>query len=277
MGKVAVLYLSWWKNHKQWSGAFLDSISSHAPGANFDLLYLLKEFPEDGSDPAFEKLRDRLNFPLHVVRSADRRFDLNVYLEIAAAHDYDRFLFLNSYSRVLAPNWLSSYLSAFDSRANAGIVAATGSYETMPGLAFPNVHVRTNGFMIDRSLLLRIKPGPLETKRDTNRLEAGADNLTQQIVGQGRVPLVVDRFARAWQVDDWPISRTFRSGRQEGLLIADNRTHNYEVGSAGKRRKLAHLAWGDRAMVAPENAAARALSHLAWKWPAVVQPVWRYG
>ena len=277
MARDAVVYLSWWKNHAQWSAHFLRSIVKYNSGAEFDLIYLLKEFPDGETDAAFERYRGQLTCPTHVFRTPDKRFDLNVYLEAAAKFDFGRMLFLNSYSRILAPDWFAHFQSAFDQIPDAGVIAATGSYETMPPLPFPNVNVRTNAFMIDRALLLDLEPGSLETKRDTNRLEAGANSITRQIVRRGMAPVLVDRFGKAWRSEDWPVSRTFRSGHQEGLLIADNRTHHYEAGSMATRRKLAKLAWGSNAVVLKKSVVGRALSHSAWKWPDLVQNRWSYG
>lgn len=268
-GRTAVVYLSRWHNFKKWSWPFLDSLARNAAGADFDLIYLLKEFPNEQDDPALDEFRDRLACPVRVFRTSDTRYDLNVYREAANNFDHDRFLFLNSYSRILAPNWLAHYLSAFDRVPQTGVVAATGSYETIPGLSFPNVNVRTNAFMIDRVLFNAIETGSLETKADTNRLEAGTASLTRQIVARGLVPLLVDRNGRAWSTDGWPISRTFRSGQQEGLLIADNRTHHYQAGSAAKRLKLARLAWGENAVVAKLSWAKRVRAEIGWRWPRI--------
>jgi hypothetical protein len=41
-------------------------------------------------------------------------------------------------------------------------------------------------------------------------------------------------------------SATYRSGEQENLLIADNRTRHYQEGGRLTRYGLAWLAWGPR-------------------------------
>ena len=43
--------------------------------------------------------------------------------------------------------------------------------------------------------------------------------------------------------EEWALSRTFRSGEQENLLIADNRTDQYANGDEAFRTLLAGLAW----------------------------------
>jgi hypothetical protein len=267
MALQAVFYLSRWGNHPRWSQAFLKGVAAYNAGADFDLVYILKGFPEGVTDPALVEYRSSIARNITEVRVSDESYATNVFLDVAAQVDYERILFLISYSRILAAGWVAAYLRAFDSVPNCGTVGATGGYETIPGTTFPNVNVRTNAFMISRKLLLDLDHGPLSTKRDGQRLEAGPTSITRQVSQKNLVPVLVDRFGKVWQVDDWPESRTFRSGNQEGLLIADNRTHDYEVAGYRKRLKLATLNWGARAVVPHTSIAYRIEREIAWRWP----------
>ncbi len=272
MMRPAVVYLSRWKNHPRWSCAFLESIAFHDAGRDFDLLYVLKGFPPGEDDPALRAHPGDVRACVTEFRISDEGYDLNAYLRVAAQFEHRRMLFFNSYSRILARNWLASYVTAFDSAPNCGIVGATGSFETIPGTTFPNVNVRTNAFMIERELFLSVDPGPLVTKGDCNRFEAGPESLTRQIGRRGLEPLLVDRFGKPWCVSEWPVSRIFRSGRQEALLVADNRTHHYAVAGPAKRLRLARLAWGEVAAVPRISLASRLKSEIAWRWPGGRRP-----
>jgi hypothetical protein len=162
---------------------------------------------------------------------------------------------------------MRSYLNAFDRVPDCGIAGATGGYEPAEGVPFPNVTVRTNAFMMDRQVLLSLNLTPHETKRDGNRLEAGPNSMTRQVEARGLKPVVVDRFGKVWHPDDWPASLTFRSGQQEGLIIADNRTHQYAVANAQRRAYLSALNWGDKAVALPAPVLRKLMSQLSWRWP----------
>lgn len=109
---------------------------------------------------------------------------------------------------------------------------------------FPNPHIRTNAFMIERDLFLTLDAGPLATKRDAYRFEHGRRSMTAQVTSLGLAALVVGRDGAAYLSDGWMASRTYRSGDQENLLVADNQTRAYADGDAATRRDLTWLAWG---------------------------------
>ena len=56
--------------------------------------------------------------------------------------------------------------------------------------------------------------------------------------------MVVGRDGRSYERDRWRESATFRSGGQRNLLIADNRTAQYEQADPAFKRRLEQMAWG---------------------------------
>ena len=58
--------------------------------------------------------------------------------------------------------------------------------------------------------------------------------------------LIVGRDRRAYDVEEWPQSRTFRTHLQENLAVADNQTRGYLAGSPAARQLLTECAWGIR-------------------------------
>jgi hypothetical protein len=109
---------------------------------------------------------------------------------------------------------------------------------------FPAVHLRTNGFVIERELLLSLRAGRLDSKRAVYRLESGRGNMTAQLTALGRPPVVVDRHGTARSAPDWPAGDVFWQGRQQDLLVADNQTRRYANGSPHHRDVLSRFAWG---------------------------------
>ncbi len=111
-------------------------------------------------------------------------------------------------------------------------------------LPFPARHIRTNGFMLTGEVLSRLRTPTPRRKADTYRLESGRRSLTSQVLAMGLEANVVTREGTSFAPADWPTSRTFWSGDQEGLMIADNQTRLYAEGDAGERMALSRYAWG---------------------------------
>ncbi|HVT35522.1 MAG TPA: hypothetical protein VHE37_08060, partial [Nevskiaceae bacterium] len=112
---------------------------------------------------------------------------------------------------------------------------------------FPNPHLRTNGFMAAREVLLQLRVPPIRNKDDAHRFESGVHGFTAQLKGLGLRSLLVGADGKAYEPAEWPESRTFRLGDQDNLLMADNQTRTYLAADADTRRKLSNLAWGARA------------------------------
>lgn len=112
---------------------------------------------------------------------------------------------------------------------------------------FPNYHVRTNGFLVSRRLLLAIEAPTIRWKMDGYRFESGTRSLTRQILALGLRPVVVGRDGRAYEKEDWPASNTFWQEDQANLLLADNQTEAYAKGDPATRWRYARYAWGDQA------------------------------
>ena len=81
-------------------------------------------------------------------------------------------------------------------------------------------------------------------KRVTYRLESGPRSITRQVLARGLRAVVAGRDGRAYDVEEWPRSATYRAGRQQNLLVADNRTGDWERASPRLRRRLSRDAWG---------------------------------
>ena len=109
---------------------------------------------------------------------------------------------------------------------------------------FPNPHVRTSTFMLARARMLALACGPIENKMEALRFESGRRSLTRQIQAMKLEAVVVGRDGEAYAPEHWPRSRTFRMDSQENLLVADNRTAQYDAADAPMRAELRRLAWG---------------------------------
>ena len=112
---------------------------------------------------------------------------------------------------------------------------------------FPAVHLRTNGFLIDRERWLSLASAPSNTKWDTYRLESGRRSITAQLRAAGTPPVVVDAHGVARRPGDWHLADVLFQADQQDLLIADNVTRRYTGATAGQREVLSAFAWADAA------------------------------
>ena len=110
---------------------------------------------------------------------------------------------------------------------------------------FPNPHLRSNCFLINRKQLLGLGFKLEPTKIDCNRFESGVVSLSGVLQRQGKKLLLVGADGRGYDVPDWPNSGTFRLGEQQNLLFGDNQTRSFESYSTKERQALQMLTWGD--------------------------------
>jgi hypothetical protein len=108
---------------------------------------------------------------------------------------------------------------------------------------FPNPHIRTNAFMIERDRLLSLKASSFKTKSAAYKFESGWRSLTAQIMSCHLRPVVVDRNGEVHDIPDWKSSSTFWSDQQANLIVADNRTRDYSEGGQDVRAFLQWNAW----------------------------------
>ncbi|MEM7189255.1 MAG: hypothetical protein AAF439_06560 [Pseudomonadota bacterium] len=228
---------------------FVASYLANDAGVANDLVVVLKGF--DDPTQIRESIQSKVpGVQFHEID--DSGFDINAYRSAAKALQHDVLCFLNSHAQIRAAGWLG-YLSDGLNATNVGAVSASASWEIMDqSTPFPNVHLRTNGFAMRRDEFLALDFGPLATKRDCNRFEAGPNSLTQQILKRDQD---VHMIAASGPVapENWASVSGFRTGDQRELLISDNRSRAYDAASNKKRRRLAKLAWGELAAPAQRD------------------------
>jgi hypothetical protein len=112
---------------------------------------------------------------------------------------------------------------------------------------FPAYHARTNAFIVERELFASLRVRRLRRKMDAWVMESGRASFTRQIERLGMRALVVDREGDTYDRERWPASRTFWQSRQQGLMVADNQTRAYELGTLERRQMLSALAWAGSA------------------------------
>jgi hypothetical protein len=250
---------------------FVTSCEDHPSGTEHDWLLVFKGFP--GNEVPSSYLERAAPLRPSVLTIADEGFDIGAYYAAARANLYEAFCFLNSFSIVLCDGWLG--ILRHHDALDVGLVGTTGSWESLytdlvldlPGgpvsrlrgavrarrellhrrmayPPFPNPHLRSNAFLVRREVLLRMVVPPLATKEEAMYFESGRRSLTRQVLALGLKVLVAGADGSAYPPDAWRTSGTFRSGEQSNLLVADNRTRQYELADPAERARLAAFSWG---------------------------------
>jgi hypothetical protein len=262
--EIAVLHLVWAPLGPQVLEDFVGAYRRWQPGADHRLVVILNGFgtPADRRLAPVERILKGLRHERLQTPEAVR--DLTAYRLSAEQIDAQLLCFLNSYSRPLADGWLTS-LARQHAQPSVGLTGSAGSYESAftaapfflrrrrrrDFLPFPNPHLRTNGFMLARELFLDLEWPPLHSKPAAWAVEGGKQSMSRQVWARGLEVLVVGRDGVAYPPERWRESATYRSGDQRNLLIADNRTRQYEKAPAVRRRQLEKMAWGGSAEGVP--------------------------
>ncbi|HEY7951632.1 MAG TPA: hypothetical protein VID70_01515 [Solirubrobacteraceae bacterium] len=224
---------------------------------------------QDGSllrDDVLAELRDT---PHRLIELERPLTDLAAYGQAAIRLEHEWLCFVNSYGVILAEDWLG-HLARGAQQPGVGIAGATGSWESQAQWRrghpsdwlrrlsavrairrdyprFPNPHIRTTAFMLRRQTVLDLGLSDAVDKHAAYLLESGHDGITRRLGERGQRAVVVGRDGRAYEVDQWPLSCTFRSGKQDNLLVADNRTADWQQAPPRVRRQLSRDAWGELA------------------------------
>lgn len=247
---------------------FVRSLTSHAAGSPCEHFVILKGF---GAAETCSALTVFASLRAQPILLPDTNFDIGAYLLAARQVNNRRLLFLNTSSEILADNWLGHFNRAL-SRKGVGLVGATGSWRSIlsarypRGLRlsnlyrmahfcrdarryppFPNPHIRSNAFMIDRDCFLSLAQPDLPDKETTFAFESGYDGMTRKIAAMGLATLVVDRHGAIFAAADWEAAHVFYSGDQEALLIGDKTTAGYQAASPEVRARLHEATWCDPA------------------------------
>lgn len=266
---IGVVHLVWAPLGPQPLRDFIRSYRAHDGGAEHELAIVFNGAA--GDSPEEVRRRELLLAELagteHRLISLERPvLDLEAYGEAARVLEHERLCFLNSYATILAEGWLGHLADAL-AQGDVGLVGASGSWESqaewrrgrlrhrpqqllaLPRARrdyprFPNPHIRTSAFMLERARLLELGLTQLPDKRSTYLLESGPRSITRSVQEQQLRAVVVGRDGHSYDVEAWPDSHTFRSGEQENLLIADNQTSDYQHASPAVRRRLSRGTWG---------------------------------
>lgn len=169
---IAVVYLVWGPQGPGRAHDFVTSYQEYHSGADHDLIIVYNSVRDDqrsGFDAEFSSIDHR------VVELRAPMLDLAAYLTIADSLPHERLCFLNSYSVILAPQWLAKLDSAL-TKPGIGLVGATGSWfsrrsSRLNSLSLPSMY--RGALPPGRWWKFSALEGALSAERNGNRWPAG--------------------------------------------------------------------------------------------------------
>jgi hypothetical protein len=227
---------------------FLDAFEKHTRSSAARLCIVVKGTPSIDQSAAIQSGVDALQdkFDTEIFATPDDCNAMVTYWR-AAQHLKCEFLcFMNTYSEPLVSGWLEKLATPVLSRI-ADVAGATGAYEaTLKETTFPNPSLRTNAFLINRELYLALEGVDSADRQAALMFENGQKSMTRQILEKGGRVVVVNGDGEAFDIHRCHEANAFRSLGPQNLLVADNRTREYETADEETKAKLRRFAWGGR-------------------------------
>jgi hypothetical protein len=227
---------------------FLASYKAHPAGFPHVPYVMLKGFADQLSLFEAEQAFRKEGF---VIRHLDDDgFDITAYARWARELACEYICLFNSYSEILADNWLARFMRNIIIN-DISVVSATASFESLHQWQsafprFPNPHLRSNAFCLRRELFLEcVEDFEIQNKLDAYLFESGPRSLMKRITDTGKRVAIVGRDGRAYGPRWWPFSGIYRQGAQSNLLVADNVTRAYDAADWSEKVRLATRTWGD--------------------------------
>lgn len=123
---LAVVYLARFAEGARPIAKFVESYIRHPAGIAHDLVVVRKGFPSGSTeqDDLLAACRP------HAITISDDGFDITAYAQAAAQLPHDYVVFLNTFSEIVADDWLLHLRTAL-ADPSIGIAGATGSYESL--------------------------------------------------------------------------------------------------------------------------------------------------
>jgi hypothetical protein len=173
VANIGVVYLYRFAEGAAAVHRFLDSYRRHPAGIEHDLHIILKGFP--GEDALASARAIFGSVPFNAIVLNDGGYDIGSYFAAARTVANPQLLFLNTFSEILADNWLAHFDKALATPA-VGLVGATGSWQS-----------GSSGYEAAVFRALRRLKRPHNRADKTNQLVAVANGGDTNTVASGRI------------------------------------------------------------------------------------------
>lgn len=279
---IAIVYLFYCPYGIEKLKKFLHSYNNNKPYFSNKIYIIFKEIQlKESNLEQVEKECISYSLNYQILECQLPGFDINTYQWVAQQVIEDYLIFFNTNSVLLHPNWCDFYTKHITK--NTGAISATASFNShintvlqennfhynrklsfKENLAsykmllkaifiwpflykkFPNPHIRTNAFLINRKVFLTLNiKNPLKSKREAYLAESGRNSITQQLLKKNLTVGVVNNNGDYFDLQEAYKANTFWNNQQENLLVADNQTELYKNANETQKKQLSLLAWGN--------------------------------
>lgn len=211
LNKIGVVFIARGldPNHRARVTRFIDSYLCHPAGINHKLYILYKNFASL-EDLAWTREQFTVLVPMEILDYLHR---ITYGVGPICRYVNEPILCpLNGTTEIMYNDWLKRLYDVF-ARPDVGLVGCSGSSDNS------TLHVRDTAILVDRIRYLEIaKPFDWKTKKGWLDFENGPNNLTQQIMRDGKKVFVVEAD-RIRAPHEWPVT-TYR-GNLHNVLVHD--------------------------------------------------------
>lgn len=187
MNNIAVVYLSYVPFGTDFLRNFLNSYKKYKAGISHNLIIVFNGYHNEMEIEPFLEILNEASIEFQIEKTTSK-YDIDVYYFLTnKLHNFEYFLYLNTYSSILNGNWLTHYYKILN-QDGVGCVSATGVWGDFKHILdyekalnrllkfratfndvkkiiyfrynfYPTVgvHLRTNAFMIKRDIFLSIQ------------------------------------------------------------------------------------------------------------------------
>lgn len=244
MTSDAVVYLTRKVDGYRYLAQFLASLKRFPAEHPYHLVVILKGYAHDEVPAVLRNFAAPYLSQVNFYYFDDAKFATEAFRSVAQDLTYEKLIFFVSSTRVLSAGWARILFHTLED-PKIGLVGTSSGLESLDAQTpFPNSSIRTTGFAVRRREFSSLDFGDLSQRYGGNLFEAGSNSMTKQFKRLGRHVVLVDRHGQLFSEGDWPQSRTFRLGQQEGLMFADGRTDQFDLARPKVRRHLSRINWG---------------------------------
>ncbi|MDD3437254.1 MAG: DUF4422 domain-containing protein [Candidatus Gastranaerophilales bacterium] len=245
---IDVVYLAYY-NHDLGYGIdavenFLNSYNKFSAGIEHNLVIIAKNWTDKAIYDNLCSLVKENNAEL--IDLPDDGFDIGAFFRAANILKNEYVFFIGSGVSIIKDNWLLLFNNAFQSDDKIQLAGPMGAWEKGISGRFPNPHIRTCAFMINRELFLEYANSQKfpQTKEDTWHLEHCENSLSNFIYRKGYKAVVVNSDGEISESDDWVNSRTYMTPDDSKLIMEDKWVRKYHSAGESLKTYKEIIVWG---------------------------------
>ncbi|MFN8243101.1 MAG: hypothetical protein U0X40_03515 [Ferruginibacter sp.] len=277
---VAVCYLMWLPYGEDFFYRFFESYQCFPAGCPHDLIILFNGTRYAGGIEKYLQYLDEKNIRYSYQTMAEG-LDFTAYFHLAANTSHPYICLLNTSSVIRAANWLELLFSPIRRNPQIALTGPSGSLESFYSTTkrsnslllkkgqnrreyfgkiklivknllywrflfrpFPNFHIRTAAFLVEREIFLQYPQRSPQRKFQAYLIESGRNSLTNFVRKKQRLAFFVDKYGNLFDGANAFRSNVFRKQGQEDLLISDKQSEWFAAASPDEQKRLTQNAWG---------------------------------